>query len=202
MRRVRGARARKTPKKREARLAHSRKSISVARARTADEARASQERHTQAKRDACARETPQATLARQEAQRQEMEIARIPDQERARQVTDPDATDLSRRFFPSNGRRCCALGEMDVECRNCGALHFLAERKVGISGTNPAFSNCCQGGKLTTEHMPLLQDPPHILQELLTQDTSEASGNIVRYNRALSMASVHANWVHRVEGNS
>ncbi len=81
----------------------------------------------------------------------------------------------------------------------------MAQRRVGSSEANPIFSNCCQGEKLTVKHIPLLQDPPSLLRELRTGSTPREKGfrkNIVKYNNALCMASVHANWVSRGEGQS
>ncbi len=92
---------------------------------------------------------------------------------------------------------------MDVECKYCRALRFVAERKVGSSEANPVFSNCCQGEKLTAQQIPLLQDPPSFLRELLTGSTPRDKvfrKNIVKYNNALCMALVHTNWVNRGAG--
>ncbi len=61
---------------------------------------------------------------------------------------------------------------MDVECRDFRALHFFRERKIGISETNPVFSDCFQGQELTAQHIPLLWGPPLFLQELLCGSTS------------------------------
>ncbi len=156
--RARAARARESPQKREARLAKNRLRMREARARrSTDEARACQQQNSQARREARSIQTPEPTSRRQE-------------------YADRNETVLSRRRFPSLDVRAVDFGEMDIECKNCGALHFLAERKVGSSRTNPAFSNCCQGGKLTNENIPLLRDPPQFLRELLTQSTSVARG--------------------------
>ncbi len=95
------------------------------------------------------------------------------------------------------------FGNMDVECRNCRAFRFMAERKVGSSESNPIFYNCWQGGQITAENIPLLQDPPQLLRQLLSGDTPRDKSfwkNIVKYNNALCMASVHANWVNQGEG--
>ncbi len=89
----------------------------------------------------------ETTSAGRESDGQETEIARIskfPDQARARHVADQDAKDLSRRSLPPTGVGAVDFGQMDVECGNCGALHVLAERKIGSSRTNQTFSNCCQ----------------------------------------------------------
>ncbi len=90
---------------------------------------------------------------------------------------------------------------MDVECKT----RFVAERNVRCSEANPVFSNCCQGEELNLKHIPLLQDPPSLLRELLTGSTPRDKGfrkNIVQYITALCMASMHANWVSGGEGQS
>ncbi len=77
--------------------------------------------------------------------------------------------------------------------------------KVGSSEANPIFSNCCQGENLSVQHITLLQDPPSFLRELFTGSIPRDKGfckNIVNYKNALCMASVHANWVNRGEGQS
>ncbi len=50
------------------------------------------------------------------------------------------------------------LGNMDHECRNCGAMMWLDER-VNVSVTSPAFTICCAKGKIL---LPSLQEllPP------------------------------------------
>ncbi len=89
---------------------------------------------------------------------------------------------------------------MDVESRNCTALRFLAERNIGSSETNPEFSDYCQGGKLTVVNIPLLQDPRPLLQALVSGSAprnKQFRKNIFKYNNALCIASVHANWVNQ-----
>ncbi len=64
-----------------------------------------------------------------------------------------DATIVRRRLVPDLHSAASAaayadFGNMDVECKNCPALRFVAERKVGSSEANSIFSNCFQGESL------------------------------------------------------
>ncbi len=93
---------------------------------------------------------------------------------------------------------------MDAECRSCSVLHFIAERTVGSSESNPVSHDCFQGRQITTENIPLLEDPPQLLRELLNGDIPLGRSfreNILKYNNALCMASVHAKWDNRGEGS-
>ncbi len=77
-------------------------------------------------------------------------------------------------------------------------------RKVGSSEANPIFSNCC-GKAHCTEHSVAPRSRRSLPRELLTGSTLRDKGfrkNIVKYNNGLCMASVHANWVSRGEGQS
>ncbi len=97
------------------------------------------------------------------------------------------------------------IGDMMYSCSSCKALHFLGERKKGSSARNPAFSRCCQGGSISASNIPLQKDPPPFLKSLLTGDDPRSKAfrkNIVRYNNALCLSSVHAHWVRRGEGKS
>ena len=49
------------------------------------------------------------------------------------------------------------LGDMNIPCSECGALHWLAERLSGSSKINSKFGTCCFSGKV---HIPRLDDPP------------------------------------------
>ncbi len=89
--------------------------------------------------------------------------------------------------------------------KKCGALRFMAERKVGSSEANPIFSNCCPGEKLTVQHIPLLQEPPYLLRELLTGSTPRDKGSariLLSITMLCAWLRVHANWVSRGEGQS
>ena len=55
------------------------------------------------------------------------------------------------------------LGRMDVECPYCSALHWMDEKLVRSSMTNPLFGTCCLQGKI---NIPLLKTPIPQLQQL------------------------------------
>ncbi|KAJ3848605.1 hypothetical protein EV368DRAFT_76133 [Lentinula lateritia] len=80
---------------------------------------------------------------------------------------------------------------MDVECPNCHALHWTAERLTKSSATKPIFGTCCKSGKL---QLPMLQNPPQELQNLFDGTDYESKhflDNIRSYNSAFAF--VHGN---------
>ena len=82
------------------------------------------------------------------------------------------------------------LGEMNIPCSDCGALHWLAERLASSSMIHPKFGTCCFSGKV---HLPRLHDPPPEPLELLRgQDpiSKDFRSNIRSYNNALAMTSL------------
>ncbi|KAH9010631.1 hypothetical protein EDB85DRAFT_1851075, partial [Lactarius pseudohatsudake] len=82
------------------------------------------------------------------------------------------------------------LGGLTIQCPNCKALHWLAERLTKSSMCNPKFGMCCYSGKIS---LPPLQQPPRELSHLLTsQDHLEKSFrlHIRNYNSALAMTSM------------
>ncbi len=138
--------------------------------------------HAQVARD---RQTAEQIAARTRAERNRRKFFRID-----LSTENPDPIDF---------------GDMDVECSSWGALLFLAERKVGCYTTNPQFAHCCSSGKITADDIGLLSDPPALLRELLTGDTSRDKRfrkSIRAYNNALSMGSVGAKVVDRGPGRS
>ena len=64
-----------------------------------------------------------------------------------------------------------SLGKMDVQCSDCGALHWMAERLAQSSDTRPRFGMCCFQGKIKLT--PLHNLPPE-LHNLYTSQTSQA----------------------------
>ena len=83
-----------------------------------------------------------------------------------------------------------SLGKMDVECKSCKALHWMDERLVKSSKTNPVFGMCCTSGKIK---LPKLEDPPvEILNLLQGQDhiAKQFREHIRQYNNALAMTSL------------
>jgi len=82
------------------------------------------------------------------------------------------------------------LGQMNIQCPSCKALHWLDERLTKSSKVNPKFGSCCYQGKIS---LPPLQPAPPKLYDLLTaQDPiGRAFRNHIRnYNSALAMTSV------------
>ncbi|KAH9983646.1 hypothetical protein BJV74DRAFT_886649 [Russula compacta] len=57
------------------------------------------------------------------------------------------------------------LGNMDVQCPFCHALHWMPERLTNSSARHPKFGKCSLSGKVTLHD---LLHPPHELFELLT----------------------------------
>ena len=90
------------------------------------------------------------------------------------------------------------LGNMNIPCSDCGALHWLAERLASSSMIHPKFGTCCFSGKV---HLPRLHDPPPELLELLRgQDpiSKDFRNNIRNYNNALAMTSLGCQQDHSI----
>ncbi|KAJ6626180.1 hypothetical protein B0H10DRAFT_1870733, partial [Mycena sp. CBHHK59/15] len=82
------------------------------------------------------------------------------------------------------------LGRMDVKCRHCGALHWLAEKIAKSPGHSPEFGMCCNHGKVVID---ALVDPPEPLRQLLLENSvqgKEFRNNMWQYNIALSFTSL------------
>ncbi|KAF6157639.1 hypothetical protein GIB67_037212 [Kingdonia uniflora] len=58
---------------------------------------------------------------------------------------------------------CHFLGQMDVVCMHCSALHWRDEQLTNSSSSNPRFGQCCLQGKIK---LPKLDPLPSELQEL------------------------------------
>jgi hypothetical protein len=88
------------------------------------------------------------------------------------------------------------LGPIEIECRQCGALHFHSERTHG----DPfSFHTCCANGRL---RFPQHQMPEY-LQDLLTNNnpnTAHFRQNILAYNNAMAFTSVNAKKDTRLNG--
>ena len=79
---------------------------------------------------------------------------------------------------------------MDILCGFCGAAHWLAERILSSSKTQPIFESCCKKGDVC---LPQLQCCPEPLQSLLSGNTTGAKlfrSKIREYNAALSFTSI------------
>lgn len=90
------------------------------------------------------------------------------------------------------------VGEMNVECLKCSALHFIGERKVGSSES--VLLLLLWEWKADWRRIRLQEYPPALLKQLLTVNTSrdkQIRNSIDKYNNALCMALMHAKWVSR-----
>ncbi|GAU50219.1 hypothetical protein TSUD_408980 [Trifolium subterraneum] len=73
------------------------------------------------------------------------------------------------------------LGDPNWQCLNCGAFMWYQERKCRTRHTTiPEFQLCCHGGK---SELPLLQEPPQLLQHLLFNRFSSDSKNYQAHTR-------------------
>jgi hypothetical protein len=67
------------------------------------------------------------------------------------------------------------IGQPNWECEFCGALMWYQERRQKSKNTTkPKFQLCCQHGKV---QLPLLEQPPQLLQHLLFDNQSKTSKN-------------------------
>src|SRR4051812_10725949 len=65
------------------------------------------------------------------------------------------------------------LGDPSCECQQCGANMWYMERKnKSRHSANPKFSMCCGEGKV---QIPLLRQPPPVLQSLLFEQNESES---------------------------
>ncbi|KAF6746252.1 hypothetical protein DFP72DRAFT_777886, partial [Ephemerocybe angulata] len=90
------------------------------------------------------------------------------------------------------------LGSMDVECPECKALHWSAERLSTSTASQPKFGICCDSGQVK---LPALRDPPPALRTLFCADTDQAKefrDNIWKYNRTFAFTSIHVNEDHSI----
>lgn len=92
---------------------------------------------------------------------------------------------------------------MNVQCRHCGAVHWLSERVTDSSMSNPKFGVCCDHGRV---QLPLLQRPPPLLEHLLTSQTDPLAksfrSDIWKYNRAFSFTSLGVIEQHRLNNGT
>ena len=83
-----------------------------------------------------------------------------------------------------------SLGDMNILCPFCRAIHWSSERLAASSDLNPKFGMCCYQGKII---LPPLQPVPEVLQQyFVSQDqVSKAFCDQIRnYNSALAFTSV------------
>ncbi|KAF6162866.1 hypothetical protein GIB67_021015 [Kingdonia uniflora] len=74
------------------------------------------------------------------------------------------------------------LGNIDIECPSCHALHWLDEKLTNSSRYRPLFGTCCKQGKI---RLPILQPLLPAMQVLYDDDSSYAKlfqSHIHEYN--------------------
>jgi predicted TIM-barrel fold metal-dependent hydrolase len=59
------------------------------------------------------------------------------------------------------------LGNMDIICHHCGALHWIFKKLANSTLANPLFGTCCHKGKII---LSLLQQQPHMLQQMFDEN--------------------------------
>ncbi len=82
------------------------------------------------------------------------------------------------------------LGQMNVECPDCGALHFMSEKLTKSSQINPKFGVCCLQGQIALRPFHPM---PHDLENLFCGVSPYSDGfkaNIRNYNSALAFTSL------------
>ncbi|CAG8768785.1 10075_t:CDS:1 [Cetraspora pellucida] len=86
-----------------------------------------------------------------------------------------------------------SLSHIDTVCIHCSALHWLDERIVNSSKTNPKFGSYCRHGKVI---LPLLHNLPLLLWQLFEgqdEQCKEFHANIRQYNAAHAFTSLKVN---------
>jgi len=109
----------------------------------------------------------------------------------------PQPIPIARCPFDPNWAKH-SLGDLDVQCPSCKALHWADECLSGSSRTNPKFGICCYQGKIALD---ALEEPPAELKDLYNGDDSVSKNfhkNIRRYNNALAFTSVGREIDHTV----
>lgn len=89
------------------------------------------------------------------------------------------------------------VGEMSVECTECGAYMWMMERKTRSSDINPKFQLCCADSRAIS--VPL-RPVPEVLAALLcgnSEECEEFRTNIRTFNSALSFTSMNAELDHQ-----
>lgn len=101
------------------------------------------------------------------------------------------------------------MGQMNVICPFCQALHWDCERLSNSSKTHPKFGTCCLSGKII---LPTQPSPPQELKILFSGNTEESKNflqHIREYNAAFAFTSLgvktvelsgHGPYVFKVQG--
>jgi len=90
------------------------------------------------------------------------------------------------------------LRRMEEKCGWCGALHWMSEKVVHSSRSNPVFSLCYNSGQVV---LPRLSAPPEPLRDLLERDDAvgrDFRESISKYNRAFAFTSLQVTEDHSV----
>ena len=93
------------------------------------------------------------------------------------------------------------LGDMNIRCPFCNALHWRDERASSSTIGHPEFRMCCAHGKVS---LPSLRVPPLPLYNLFTGESLQAKEfqtNIVQYNAALAFTSLGVKVNHSFAGH-
>ncbi|XP_058784726.1 uncharacterized protein LOC131659570 [Vicia villosa] len=103
-------------------------------------------------------------------------------------VMEEDEDDMDTDIVSVNALAtgdCYDIGDPVFECPKCCAKMWYLERKNKYrQSLNPKFTMCCGDGKV---QIPLLREPPEILQKLLFDQTSPESKKIQQQIRLFNM---------------
>ncbi|KAK9749753.1 hypothetical protein RND81_02G147800 [Saponaria officinalis] len=82
-------------------------------------------------------------------------------------------------------RKISSFGKPTEKCEFCDAILWKEESVGNVpEGTKPQFSICCQKGKV---RLPILQDPPDYLKQLLDPNGGRRSSEFRRLIRSYNM---------------
>jgi hypothetical protein len=83
-----------------------------------------------------------------------------------------------------------SLGQMDVVCQHCHALHFDGEKLSKSTRSNKLFGQCCLQGQI---QLPPISEPPNTLKSLLwgtSLYSKTFTKDIRQYNAAFAFTSM------------
>ena len=95
---------------------------------------------------------------------------------------------LARHPFDADLVMVHNLGWLTIQCPDCHALHWLAERLYHSSNSNPNSGMCCTQGKISLP--PLHHPSPELAHLLRSPEGSQFCSKICTYNNALAMTLV------------
>ena len=91
-----------------------------------------------------------------------------------------------------------SLGQMNILCSHCNALHWDCEKLSSSTARNPKFGSCCLQGQI---QLPPLREPPRVLREMLCGISPQSKAfrkNICQYNAAFAFTSLGVKIDHAV----